>query len=400
MPVDWLFLDMNAFFASVEQQERPELRGRPVAVVPLLSDSTCVIAASYQAKAYGVKTGTNVGDARRMCPGLLLVPARHRPYREYHKRIIEVVESCIPITHVLSIDEMYCRLWRNERSAADAVDLGRRIKEEIRRRVGDCLTCSVGLGPNPFLAKMAAEMQKPDGLVVIKEEDLPHKLFPLPLRDFPGIGRRMEARLNCAGVYTTEQMYALSQQQMRVIWGGVGGEVWWRLLRGELVGEPTAARRTVGHSHVLSPDLRNPVGSALIARKLLEKCVERMRGMGYCARTLDIALKAPGGKRWHNHARVSPLADTFRFFSLLDSLWNPPFANPMQVSVTLGDLVRSEDVIPSLFDGEGERRILAQVVDKINSRFGRDTVGMASVLPLCKAIEDKIAFGYVADGAP
>jgi DNA polymerase-4 len=395
MAVDWLFLDMNAFFASVEQQERPELRGRPVAVVPLLSDSTCVIAASYQAKAFGIKTGTNVGEARRLCPNLVLVEARHRPYREYHRRIVEVVEQCIPITHVLSIDEMYCRLWENERSLQKAVDLGRAIKAEIRKQVGECLTCSVGLGPNPFMAKMAAEMQKPDGLVTITQADLPEKLFRLSLRDFPGIGRRMESRLNAAGVYTTEQMYALSKSQMRAIWGGVGGEAWWRLLRGEAVGEPTTARRSVGHSHVLSPELRTPAGGALVARKLLEKAVERMRGMGYCARNLDIALRAPGGKRWHAHARVSPVQDTVSFFGLLDSLWDPPFGNPMQVSVTLGDLVKSEDVIPSLFDGEGERRVLSQVVDKINRQFGRDSIGLASVLPLRKAVEDKIAFGYV-----
>lgn len=108
--LDWLFLDMNSFFASVEQQGHPKLRGKPVAVVPLLSDATCCIAASYEAKAFGVKTGTNVAEAKRLCPNLRIVEAKHGPYREYSKRIQAVVEDCLPVTEVWSVDEMVCRL--------------------------------------------------------------------------------------------------------------------------------------------------------------------------------------------------------------------------------------------------------------------------------------------------
>src|SRR5208337_4195962 len=108
--LNWLFVDLNSYFASVEQEVRPELRGRPVAVVPMMADTTCCIAASYQAKAHGVKTGTLVGEARRICPGLQLVEARHELYVEYHHRIVAAVEQCVPVTAVLSIDEMGCRL--------------------------------------------------------------------------------------------------------------------------------------------------------------------------------------------------------------------------------------------------------------------------------------------------
>ncbi len=113
--LNWLFVDLNSYFASVEQQVRPDLRGRPVGVVPMTADTTCCIAASYEAKAYGVKTGTVVADAKRMCPGLVLVEARHELYVEYHHRIVEAVESCLPVTTVLSIDEMACRLMGRER---------------------------------------------------------------------------------------------------------------------------------------------------------------------------------------------------------------------------------------------------------------------------------------------
>ena len=124
--LNWLFVDMNSYFASVEQDSRPELRGRPVAIVPMMADTTCCIAASYEAKAFGVKTGTIVADANRMCPEIVLVEARHEIYVDFHHRIVEAVESCLPVTAVLSIDEMACRLLGREGST--------RYGEKILRR--------------------------------------------------------------------------------------------------------------------------------------------------------------------------------------------------------------------------------------------------------------------------
>jgi DNA polymerase-4 len=127
-PVNWLFLDLNSYFASVEQEVRPELRGQPVGVVPVVTDSTVCIAASYEAKAYGVKTGTGVKDAKQMCPAIQLVEARHELYVQYHHRIVEVVESCVPVTIVASIDEMACQLMGRERPAFNAMQLAAKIK--------------------------------------------------------------------------------------------------------------------------------------------------------------------------------------------------------------------------------------------------------------------------------
>ena len=121
----WLFLDLNSYFASVEQELRPELRGRPVAVVPVVADTTCCIAASYEAKAFGVKTGTQVGEAKRLCPGIALVEARHELYVEYHNRIVEAVEQRVPVSSVQSIDEMACRLIGREQPLLAALALSR-----------------------------------------------------------------------------------------------------------------------------------------------------------------------------------------------------------------------------------------------------------------------------------
>src|SRR5579872_4205664 len=118
--VSWIFLDLNSYFASIEQELRPELRGKPVGVVPVMADTTCCIAASYEAKAFNVRTGTRVGDARVMCPGIEFVEARHEIYVEYHHKIVDAVESCVPVGVVMSIDEMACRLIGRERILSNA----------------------------------------------------------------------------------------------------------------------------------------------------------------------------------------------------------------------------------------------------------------------------------------
>lgn len=166
-------LDLNSYFASVEQQERPHLRGKPVAVVPMETDYTCAIAASYEAKAYGIKTGTMIRDAKRMCPNLTCVLARHDKYVEYHHKIVDEIALHAPINKIWSIDELSSRLPPSRRSVEAATDLALRIKAGIRRNVGPAITCSIGVAPNTLLAKIAGDMKKPDGLTILRQEDLP-----------------------------------------------------------------------------------------------------------------------------------------------------------------------------------------------------------------------------------
>lgn len=174
--VNWLYLDMNSFYASVEQEMAPYLRGRPVAVVPLAADTTCCIAVSYEGKAFGVKTGTAVRDARQLCPAMKFIVGDHRDYIRYHNKIVEAVESCVPVEAVCSIDEIACRLTGSQRAPEIAGALAAGIKARIKATVGSSLRCSIGVGPNRFLAKMASDMQKPDGFTAIRPCDLPHIL--------------------------------------------------------------------------------------------------------------------------------------------------------------------------------------------------------------------------------
>ena len=166
----WLFVDMNAYFASVEQQVCPELRGRPTAVVPVMADSTCCIAVSYEAKKCGIKTGTKVLAARRLCPDLQLVESRPALYVKYHKEIIEAVNTVLPVEQVHSIDEMSCKLIGRERNPDYAVLLAKDIKQAIKERVGKYLLCSIGIAPNRFLSKVASNMEKPNGMTLITED--------------------------------------------------------------------------------------------------------------------------------------------------------------------------------------------------------------------------------------
>ncbi|MDZ4686713.1 MAG: type VI secretion protein ImpB [Planctomycetaceae bacterium] len=376
MQLRYLFVDMNSYFASVEQQLRPELRGRPVGVVPMLADTTCCLAASYEAKRFGVKTGTGVGDARRLCPGLVLVPARPEKYIELHHRIITAVESCLPVTAVLSVDEMVCRLRGPDQEEDTAVALGMQIKQAIREQVGESLRCSVGIAPNRMLAKLAGDVQKPDGLTVIHPADLPDRLYSLKLRDFPGIGPRMERRFHAAGLRTVEQLCDLTAAGMNRLWGStVVGTAWYRLLRGEDVPAPPTHRRTLGHSHVLPPDCRHEAGARAVLMRLVHKAAGRLRQTGYWARRVDVSVTYLGGDHWSTSAKVPLCQDTLTLLQTAGGLWarRPP-GWPLKVSVTFGDVVAWLNAAPSLLEDDRQRLALSAAMDQLNTRFGIHTV--------------------------
>jgi hypothetical protein len=163
-----------------------------VIVVQTLTESAVAIAASYAAKAFGIKTGTLMRDARQLCPAVVPVQANHRLYTEYHERILKAVDTCLPVEKVCSIDEMACKLMGTERQVPVARQLAVKVKRALREQVGECLTCSIGIAPNVFLGKVGSDLQKPDGLVVITKHDLPDILLHLELQDIYGIGKRME----------------------------------------------------------------------------------------------------------------------------------------------------------------------------------------------------------------
>jgi len=394
MPGKYIFLDMNAYFASVEQQLRPELRGRPVCVVPLEADTTFCIAASYEARFYGVKTGTRVREAKRRAPGLAVVEARPRVYVEVHKQILQAVEGVLPVEKVLSIDEMRFALMKNEE--AEARRLAYELKTAIRRQVGPWLRASVGIAPNRYLAKVATELEKPDGLVEIAPADLPQILWPLSLRSLYGVGRRMEARLHRHGVYTVRQLTGLSCAAMRRIWGGVTGERLWRNLRGEDLPPIPTRRRSVGHSHVLSPELRNPEGGRKTLVRLLHKAAARLRRKGYWTRHLTVYATQQHDPAWMKKIWLEPTQDTRLLLNALTNLWDSdPPPRPFKVGLILGHLLHERNTSPPLWPEARRGYMLSHVLDEINSIYGPDAIYFASMHGLDYAGEDRIAFGEI-----
>jgi len=381
MSLAHLFLDLNSYFASVEQQLEPSLRGRPVAVAPIHTPTGACIAASYEAKRFGVKTGTKVADALLMCPGLVLVKPRHRVYVEMHHRIIAAVESCAPVDGVHSIDEMTVRLAREERTPEAAVDLAMRIKRTIAKRVGDCLTSSIGIAPNRLIAKVASDMVKPNGLVVICKEELPGRLFGLVLRDLPGVGARMEERLAHVGVRTIEDLSRLTEREMERAWGSVIGRRWWHALRGADLLEAKTHRRSIGHQHVLAPERRNHAKAWEVVSRLLHKAAARARSIGYYATKLTLAVRLLDGRSWDQTQNFDGgTQDTLALQHALAAMWsNRPKSTPLCVGVTLHDLVHTNSATLPLFQEEQERAALSQAMDTLNTKIGRVAVYLGAM---------------------
>jgi DNA polymerase IV len=320
-PLRWLFLDLNSYFASVEQQLQPSLRGKPIIVAPVGSDTTVAIAASIEAKRFGISTGTPVWEAKQKCRDLIVTPARHDRYVEFHQAIVAEVWRHVPVTQVCSIDEMACRLLDNENGRTAAVALAHRIKAGIRANVGERLTSSVGIAPNRLLAKLASDLRKPDGLVVFEDRDLPHALYGLPLRDISGIGAKMERRLARDGVNDIRQLLARRPRDAGHAWGGRDGDRLWFLLHGVDLPNKATQSRTIGHSHVLSPGKRAPEPARLTARRLALKAASRLRRKGYRARLLVLHGKWEDDKsNWRASIRLPATQDSFVVLSRLDPL--------------------------------------------------------------------------------
>jgi len=398
MSLTTLFVDLNSYFASVEQELRPELRGRPVAVVPVLADTTCCIAASYEAKRFGVKTGTNVGKARQMCPGLVLVEGRPATYVKVHHDVLAAADTVLPIHAIHSIDEFSCRLMGSEREPAAAERLARDLKRAIATRVGPRLRCSIGIAPNRVLAKLASDMQKPDGLVILRREELPERLLGLDLIDLPGVGQKMRARLNAKGVRTMEQLVRMSEMEMAAIWESVVGRWWYHMLRGDEFSEGATRRRSIGHSQVLAPERRVDDTARAVVIKLLEKAAARARKLGYWSRRLSLAIRYLDGRNWGESASFPECNDTLTLVGALVRMWERrPRGMMLKVGVTLEELRGFGSATGALFQEAQDREGIAKAMDRVNARYGRATVFLASTQTVRSSRPDRITWGSIPE---
>ena len=404
-----LFVDCDSYFASVEQHLDASLRGRAVGVAPVMAESSCCIAASYEAKAFGVKTGTRISEARVLCPGIAIVEAKPAEYVRYHHRIVAAVEDCIHVEAVLSIDEMWAWLPLNLREPATVEAIGRRIKATVARDVSPVIKVSIGAGPNKYLAKIASKMRKPDGLFLIRPCDLPDILHVLDLRDLTGIARSMETRLHAAGIHSVASLCAASKPVLHGVWGGVLGDRLWHLLRGDEIPDLVSARKSIGHSHVLPPDSRAPERAWPILCKLLHKACERLRAHGLLAGALTLQLAYPKGPSWAAETRTAETDSTLVLMRLLEKLWRqrPDPRHPLlQVGVVLTRLCEHGNYTPSLFPAvtdptaaadPAKHQRLDAALDQLRARYGRRVVYFGSVQESRDHAPMRISFTHIPD---
>ncbi len=388
--IERLYLDFDGFFASVEQQVHPHLRGKPVGVVPFKDAKyTCVIACSREAKLHGVKNVMNIEEARERCPGIILVPQSPDLYRRAHNTLISEITAVIPVDAVKSIDELTCKLSPSER--ADPHALGLRIKKRIADNVGSFIACSIGFAANRQLAKMACKAGKPNGNMVWHPNDMPGPLLNLTLRDIPGIGERMEQRLSRFGIATMAALLATQPKHMRKLWGNVTGERLWYALHGYDVQTPPSGRGMYGHGRVLPPDHRTPEHAKAASRLLLVKAARRMRRDGWNAGRVWLWLELMDDKSRGSSAWLPAVHDDQAVLSALEIMWVqlrerlPQRLRILRVHVTLLELSRaSERQLDVLLNDDKARRRwedTTAAIDKLNRKHGRTLVSIGPWTP-------------------
>ena len=377
-----LFIDFDSFYASIEQQDNLEYRGKPIIVVPVVSDYTCAIAASYQAKRLGVKTGTRVKTAKEKIPGLFVCGARPKRYVEVHNQIVEILSQHFKKIQVLSIDEIACEI--DEDDDFDCEMIAALLKLDFQEILGEHITCSIGVAKNVFLSKVAADMDKPNGFTALGQK-AQEQLETLGLTDLPGIAEKMEARLNKSRIKTVEDLFNTEELKLKKAWGSIIGARWYHMIRGSLQCDYGLSNNEIpksfGHTHVLPPSKRDDAGSFEVFEALLFKGLERLNKHRIGAKRVSIYLswRNTETKRRGTYKKSSPIAIAsmdYTYWSMIaNELWKqlPQLdlkAIPLLVGIRFTRTVKQEDINLQLFDldffPQYETKEMYEVPDRIS----------------------------------
>ncbi|MFW6389538.1 MAG: DNA polymerase IV, partial [Halanaerobiales bacterium] len=230
MPLDIMHIDMDAFFAAVEQLDNPELKGKPVIVGGTHLDNRGVVStASYEARKYGVHSAMAIVEAKRLCPDGIFVSGRMKRYQEISANIFDIFKGFTPLVEKISIDEAFLDLTGCHKLFGDSYQIGSKIKNKIKEELG--ITASIGLAPNKFLAKLASDMDKPDGFFIIEEDQIDNILEPLSVRKIWGVGKKSAELLESRGIKTIRDLKQLSQNDLKALFGKSGTKLY-KLCRG------------------------------------------------------------------------------------------------------------------------------------------------------------------------
>lgn len=385
MPVDRIIMhvDMNAFFASVEQQADPALRGRPVLVSGDPEGRSVVSAASYEARPFGVRAGMPLATARRLCPGAVVVRARHGEYSRVSHQILSILREYTPLVEPCSIDEAFLDLTGCEKVSGPPRAAALGIKRDIRAATG--LTCSIGIAPNRFLAKMASDLQKPDGLVVLESTDVPRLLWPLPVTRLFGVGEKTAERLRSLGIVTIGALAQMPAPLLQERLGPGAGRLldlaWGR--DATPVGAESAGAKSISHEVTLAVDTADEGRLQELLLDMGDRVARRARRALLQGRTVELKLRSA---KFHTIVRSRTLDGPTQLcediyaacLKLLDKHWDRSPVRLVGVSLSqLSCLGQGQLRFP---DGRERQRQLAAVTDAIRERFGEESLVRARLL--------------------
>ncbi|XVN43114.1 MAG: DNA-directed DNA polymerase [Candidatus Rickettsia vulgarisii] len=411
--LNWLYIDINSYFATVEQQINPKLRGKPIVVVPVLSDTTCAIAASHEAKLKGIKTGTRIYDAKKLCPDLICIPARHELYVKYHKEIFSEIDKILCVDHIFSIDEGCCRLTGKYCNEEEATKIALQIKEVIKKNVGDYITCSIGISSNRYLAKVATNLKKPDGLIVISPNNIQNLLSSITLKDLPGIGYSTYQRLIAYNIDSVEKLYRLNSKQLKTIWGNIWGEKVYYLIRGTDLPFEERKSATISHSQVLAPDLRAIESARNILLSLTLRAANRLRAKNLATSSILLFITTGNSKYLKARIKVEFTSDSVTLSNAALKCWDNLLSNNQTIEIRkvaicftnvraqstqldFFNLNMSNDIGNNRENNLTKKNLLSSAIDEINNKYGRGTISLGQI-PERHKQEPIVAFGYIPE---
>jgi len=380
-----LHLDMDSYFASVAQQANPKLAHRPVGIIKALGRS-CVIAASREAKGFGIKTGTSIWEAKRLCPQIVFVPADFDQYLSTTKKLIEICSRFSPELEVFSIDELFLDISQTERFFGGIYHLVALIKKALKEEIGPLVTCSLGLSYNRLLAKLASEIKKPDGFFEITPTNQDEILFQTRLSDLCGLGFRLEERLLNMGIRNFQQLRKIPLEFLEASFGPYWSIQLKKLSYGldDLGLTPFQSwddPKTISRTFTL---FKNTRSSLKIRQTLFNLCQEtcvKARDLKMKGRYIGLGIRGEDQAVFSNRTLKYFLADEFHLFKIVWQLFEQ-LHWPYQVrflGVCLSLLTRESELTISFLDNPRKEKLLG-AIDQINHRYGGFTLYPACLL--------------------
>ena len=373
---------MDAFYASVEQRDRPELSGRPVIVGADPRGRGVVSAASYEARPFGVHSAMPIGRAARLCPHAVFLPVDMDKYARVSRQIMALLAEFTPLMEPISIDEAFLDVTASRALLGDGPTIAQRIKSRIREAV--FLAASVGVASNKFIAKVASDLRKPDGLVVVAPGTEARFLEPLPIARLWGVGKVTAAELEGIGVRTIGQLAAIPEAHLRVRFGDNGA-----LLRTLAHGlddrpvEPFAPPKSMGAEETFERDHRDVDRLCATLRGQAERVARELRAEGYAGRTVTLKLRFADFSTLTRRHTAEPTQDGLRIYQEARALLaRIPLRQPVRlIGLSVSELGRAgEGQLSLLAPDTARRERLARALDRLTERFGEESVRPASVL--------------------